>query len=138
HGGAAAVDERDVMAEVEGDGGAVGLVAEEHDLRVGGDGVFGFETLDGGGEVAGGEHGREADERDVRGEKKRCSGDGDGCGGGERVAASAEGPCSERADGEGDGGECGRKPEGSEGWAGEIEEVRHGERVVADTAVGEL
>ena len=32
HGGGAAVDERDVAAEVEGDGGAVGLVAVEEDL----------------------------------------------------------------------------------------------------------
>ena len=31
HGGGAAVDEGDVLAEVEGDGGAVGLVAVEED-----------------------------------------------------------------------------------------------------------
>src|SRR5215472_9403368 len=125
------------MAEVEGDGGAVGLVAEQHDLCVGGDGVVGFEVLDGGGEIARGEHGREADERDVRGDEEGCGGDGDGRGGGERVTACAQDPCGERADGEGEGGERGGESKSGEGLAGEVEEMRHGERVVADAAVRE-
>src|ERR1700679_3581114 len=64
HGGAAAFDERDLAAEVEGDGGAVSLVAVEEYLGVGRDGVGAFETLDGGGEVLRGEHGGETAEGD--------------------------------------------------------------------------
>ena len=51
HGGGAAIDEGDVAAQVEGDGGAVGLIAVENDLGVVGDGLGGFEMLDGCGEV---------------------------------------------------------------------------------------
>ena len=50
HRGGAAFDERDIAAEVEGDGRAVGLVAVEEDFVVAGDGVAGFELLDGFGE----------------------------------------------------------------------------------------
>ena len=57
-------------AEVEGDGGAVGLVAVEEDCVVAGDGVGGFEVLDGFGEVLRGEHGGEADEGDVGGDEE--------------------------------------------------------------------
>src|ERR1700727_190554 len=123
-----------MVAKVEGDRRAVGLVTEEQDLGVGGDGVVGFEVLDGGGEVARREHGSKADESDVRGDEERCSGEGDGCRGGDWMAARAENPCSEWADGEGDGGERGGKSKSSERWAGEVEEVRHGECVVADAA----
>ena len=42
-----------------------------------------------------------------------------------------------RADGEGERGERGGEPKGGEGWAGEVEEVRHRERVVADAAMCE-
>jgi hypothetical protein len=70
HGGGAAVYERDVAAEVEGDGGAVGLIAVEEDLVVERDGVIGFQLLDGFGERFRREHGGEAGEGDVGGDEK--------------------------------------------------------------------
>ena len=50
HGGGAAVDERDLAVEVEGQRGAEGLVAVEEDLGVGGEGSGGFAAEDGLGE----------------------------------------------------------------------------------------
>ncbi len=124
--------------EVEGDGGAVGLVAVEEDVVVAGDGVGGFELLDLFGEVLRGEHGREADEGDVRGDEEDGAGEGDGGGCGEMAAFGAEEPCDGGADGEGQCGEGGGKAEGGEA----MEPVRskkcgHGEGVVAYAAVGE-
>ena len=49
----------------------------------------------------------------------------------------AQEPCGGRTDGEGDGCEGGGEPECSEAGAGEVEEVRHGEGVVAYAAMGE-
>ena len=46
HGGGAAIDEIDLAAEVEGNGGAVGLIAVEEDFILRGDGVACFELLD--------------------------------------------------------------------------------------------
>ena len=46
HGGGAAVDEQDLAAEVEGDRGAVGLVAVEEDGVRGEMDLAGFELLD--------------------------------------------------------------------------------------------
>ena len=51
HGGGAALDERDVAAEVEGDRGAECLIAEEEDFVFAGDVAVSFEALDGVGEV---------------------------------------------------------------------------------------
>ncbi len=59
-----------LAVEVEGDGGAEGLVAVDEDDVVGGDLVGAFEGLDGLGEVYGREHGVEADEGDVRGDEE--------------------------------------------------------------------
>ena len=50
HRGGAAVYDKRVAAEVEGDGGAVGLIAVEEDFVLARDGVSGFEILDGFGE----------------------------------------------------------------------------------------
>jgi len=72
HGGRAAIDEIDLTAEVEGNGGSVGLVPVEEDFALRGDGVAGFELLDGVGEIFGGEHGREASEGDVGGDEEDC------------------------------------------------------------------
>ncbi len=68
HGGAAAIDKEDPAVEIEGDGGAEGLVAEEQHLRVGRDCVLLFEREDAGGEVLRRKDGREAREGEVRGE----------------------------------------------------------------------
>ena len=51
HGRRAAVDQRDVVTEVEGDGGGVSLIAVEENFVLTRDGVSGFELLDGAGEV---------------------------------------------------------------------------------------
>ena len=96
-----------------------------------------FEGLDGAGEVDRGEHGVEADEGDVRGYEEDGAGGGDGEDGGEESAARIEEPGDGRADEEGDEGERGGEAQGGEGVAGEVEEVRHGEGVVADVAMGE-
>ena len=94
HGGGAAIDQEGGAGEraiqVEGDGGAVGLVAVEEEGVVAGDCAGGFELLDAGGEVLRGEHGGEADEGDVRGDEEYGGGEGDGGGGGEMAVAGAE------------------------------------------------
>ena len=87
--------------EVEGDRGAVGLVAVEEERVVAGDLAGGFEVLDAFGEVLRGEHGGEADEGDVRGDEEDGRGEGDGGGGGEVLAAGAQQPGDGGADGEG-------------------------------------
>ena len=69
--------------------------------------------------------------------RKTRAGGGDGEDGGEEAAARVEDPGDGGADEEGDEGERGGEAQGGEGVAGEVEEVRHGEGVVADVAVGE-
>ncbi len=96
-----------------------------------------LELLDRVGQVLRGEHGGEADEGDVGGDEEDGGGEGDGDGGGEVAALLAEQPGDGRAEGEGEGGEGGGQAQGGEGGAGEVEEVRHGEGVVADAAMGE-
>ena len=137
HGGGSAFDEIDLLVEVEGDGGAVGLVPVEVDGGVGSDGAGGLELLDFGGDGLRGEHGAEADEGDVRGDEEDGGGESDGAGGGEVVAFGAEEPGDGGAKGKGEGGKGGGESERGEAGAGEIEEVRHGEGVVAYAAVGE-
>ncbi len=56
---------------------------------------------------------------------------------GRKRRRDVEEPGDGGADEEGNEGERGGKAEGGEGGAGEVEEVRHGEGVVADVAVGE-
>ena len=92
---------------------------------------------DGVGHLLGAEHGREAGEGDVRGDEEDCRGERDAEGRGEVLALAAQHPAHGRAEQQGDGGQPGGEAERGEGGAGEVEEVRHREGVVADGAVGE-
>ena len=100
--------------------------------------VFGLgEVVDGVGHGLGGHERFEADEGDVGGDEEDGGGESDGGGGFEVVAAAAEGPGEERADEEGHHGDDGGFAEGGEGWAGEVEDVGHGEGVSGDLAMGD-
>ena len=138
HGGGAAVDEVDVFAEVEGDGGAVGLVAVEEDLVCRGR-WRGWLRAAGSSRRSSAEEsmGAKRTKAMCAAMRKTVAGEGDGGGCGEVAAFCAQQPCDGGTDGEGDGGECGGQAQRGEAGAGEVEEVRHGEGVVADAAVGE-
>src|SRR5215469_12542417 len=68
HGRRASIYKIDDPAEIKGDGRTVGLVAVEQYLIVAGDGTVTLQLLNLLGEVGRGEHGAEANERDMRGD----------------------------------------------------------------------
>ncbi len=92
---------------------------------------------DGVGHLFGTEHGLEACECDVRGDEEDRGGERNADGSCEMFAAETEYPTCGRADEERYCGENRGQAKRGERWAGEIEEVRHGEGVVADVAVSE-
>ncbi len=120
------------LVRVEDDGGGVGLVAVDDEgvsRRAFGD--------DGVGHGLGAEHGLEAGEGDVGGDEEDGEGEGDADGGGEVLLLEAQEPAGSGADEQGDGGENGGQAQRGKGRAGEVEEVGHGERVIAYGAMGE-
>ena len=90
------------------------------------------------GEVFGGEHGGEAAEGDVRGDEEERAGEGDGecrgevCARRVRRIQAAAGPRAKAMRARAAG-----RRRAAKDAAGEVEEVGHGEGVVADAAVGE-
>jgi hypothetical protein len=78
----------------------------------------------------------EAHQGDVRCDKDDGGGECDGGGRFKGVSLTAETPGGEWAEEEREGGEDRGHAERGEGWAGEVEEMRHGERVAADSAMG--
>src|SRR5665213_3393313 len=137
HGTGAAVDQADFLVDIEGNRRAVRLVAKKEDVGVWGDEVPGAEVVDSFREIVRGKHRGEAVERGVRGDEEDGAGKRDGDGGSKVLAATAEQPPSGGADREGEESKACGESQRSEGRAGEVEEVGHGERVVAHAAVGE-
>ena len=84
-----------------------------------------------------GEHGREADEGDVRGDEEDGGGEGDGGSGGEMAALCAQQPRDGRAEAKAMAASAAGRRSAAKLGIGEVEEVRHGEGVVADVAMGE-
>ena len=77
----------------------------------------------------------ETHQRDVRSDEDDRRGEGHGDGGFEGVTATAKTPGGDGSEQEGEGGEDRGQAQGGEGWAGEVEEMRHGEGVVAHAAM---
>ena len=113
------------------------MIAVEEDFGGGEDLVVGFEVLDANGKVFGGEDGCEAGQGDVSGNEEECAGEGDAGGGSDVAALHAKSPGDGWAEAKSQEGEDGGEAEGGEGLAGQVEQMRGGEGVVADGAVGE-
>ena len=133
----AAVDEIYLSAEVEGDRGAVRLIAVEEDFGIRGDGVVGFELLHGVGEAAGREHGGKACERYMSCDEEGSRSESDSYGRSQVPALRAEKPSDGRAGKESYGGKRGWETQCREAGTGEVEDAGHGEGVVAYAPVGE-
>ena len=118
------------LVRIKDDRRGVGLVAVD-DEGVGGR-AFGD---DGVGHGLGAEHGLEAGKGDVRGDEEDGQGEGDADGGGEVLLLQAQQPAGGGADEQSDGGEDGGQAQRGKRGAGEVEEVGHGERVVANGAM---
>ena len=67
--------------------------------------------------------------------RKTADGEGDADGGGDVLALEAQQPAAAGPDEQGDGGQSGGQAQRGKGRAGEVEEVGHGERVVAHGAM---
>ena len=84
-----------------------------------------------------GEHGLKPDQGNVRGNEKDSGSKGDADRGLEMMALTAQHPGDHRTQQKAGGRQPRRQAQRGKGWSGEIEQVRHRERVASHIAMGE-